>query len=67
MNTNDTLLTPEQVAGILQLHVLTVYSYIKRGRLNAIRLGRCYRITPKELDLFLDTNRTSPVAGGSMK
>jgi len=58
MNTNTNLLTPEQVAGILQLHVLTVYSYIRRGRLNAIRLGRCYRITPQDLDLFIETNRT---------
>jgi excisionase family DNA binding protein len=54
----DNLMTPEQVAGILQMHVLTVYSYIREGRLNAIRLGRCYRITPRDLDIFLEANRT---------
>jgi len=33
MNTNVSLLTPEQVAEILQINVLTVYSYIKKGQL----------------------------------
>ena len=57
MNVNKNLLTPEQVAGILQVHVLTVYSYIRRGKLEAIRLGRSYRIIPEDLKLFIDSNR----------
>ncbi len=57
MNVNKNLLTPEQVAGILQVHVLTVYSYIRRGKLEAIRLGRSYRIIPEDLELFIDSNR----------
>ena len=54
----NNLLTPEQVAGILQVHVLTVYSYIRRGKLDAIRLGRSYRIIPEDLTLFIESNRT---------
>ncbi|MFC1939737.1 helix-turn-helix domain-containing protein [Chloroflexota bacterium] len=57
MENDNNLLTPEQVAGILQVHVLTVYSYIRRGSLEAVRLGRSYRIIPEELALFIESNR----------
>jgi len=68
MNNNNALLTPEQVAGILQVHVLTVYSYIRRGELDAIRLGRSYRIVPKDLELFIESNRVkNQQASGSNK
>jgi excisionase family DNA binding protein len=51
------LLTPEQVSEILQLHILTVYEYIRGGKLNAVRLGRNYRVMPADLTLFLEENR----------
>lgn len=57
MKGNDNLLTPEQVAGILQVHVLTVYRYIRQGKLDAIRLGRSYRIVSKDLTHFIEANR----------
>jgi excisionase family DNA binding protein len=57
MKYNDYLLTPEEVAKILQVHVLTVYSYIRRGNLEAIRLGRTYRIIPQDLKFFIESNR----------
>ena len=54
---NNLLLTPEQVAGILQVHILTIYGYIREGKLDAIRLGRSYRITPQDLEQFIESNR----------
>ena len=57
MKDNNNLLTPEQVAGILQVHVLTIYGYIRRGRLDAIRLGRSYRVLRKDLARFIESNR----------
>ena len=54
---NKNLLTPEQVAGILQVHILTIYGYIREGKLDAIRLGRSYRITPLDLEQFIESNR----------
>jgi excisionase family DNA binding protein len=54
---SNNLLTPEQAAGILQVHVLTIYSYIRRGKLDAVRLGRSYRIIPKDLARFIESNR----------
>jgi len=57
MKGNNNLLTPEQAAGTLQVHVLTIYSYIRRGKLDAIRLGRGYRIIPEDLTRFIESNR----------
>jgi excisionase family DNA binding protein len=57
MKSNNTLLTPEQVAKILQIHVLTVYSYIRQGKFDAVRLGRSYRIIPEDLDTFVESNK----------
>ena len=63
---NHNLLTPEQVADVLQVHILTVYSYIRQGKLDAIRLGRSYRIIPQDLTRFIESNRikNNQVAGG---
>ncbi len=57
LKTDSNLLTPEQVAKILQIHVLTVYSYIKQGKLSAIRLGRSYRVLPSDLNRLIEANR----------
>ena len=65
MDVNNNLLTPEQVAGILQINVLTVYSYIRQGKLDAIRLGRTYRIVPDDLELFIEANRIEKNQGAA--
>ncbi len=57
MKTNNHLLTPEQVSEILQINVLTVYSYIKKGKLGAIRLGRSYRVAQEDLERLLESSR----------
>ena len=67
MNVNKNLLTPEQVAGILQVHVLTVYSYIRHAKLDAIRLGRSYRIKPEDLEIFIDSNRVKKPTNSGTK
>jgi excisionase family DNA binding protein len=57
LKSDSNLLTPEQVAKILQINVLTVYNYIKRGKLSAIRLGRSYRVLPVDLKRLIEANR----------
>jgi excisionase family DNA binding protein len=42
----------EQVADILGLHVRTVRGYVRDGRLPAVRMGKQYRITEKDLQAF---------------
>lgn len=52
------LFTPQEVAKILQLNVLTIYSYIRNKNLLAIRIGRNYRIAKTDLDQFIESNKT---------
>ncbi|HXF81319.1 MAG TPA: helix-turn-helix domain-containing protein [bacterium] len=49
------LLTVEQVAAYLQLNRLTVYRYIREGRLPAIKLGKAYRIRKADVEAFLES------------
>lgn len=50
----ETILTVEQVAQILQVHPFTVLKFIKKGKLKAAKLGRVYRIRRTDVDKFLD-------------
>ena len=50
-------LTPEQVAQILQLDVMTIYRYIRKKKLPAIKIGRAYRIDKRALETFLDSHK----------
>ncbi len=59
MEVYSNLLTPGQVSEILQINILTVYAYIKKGKLGAIRLGRTYRIVPEDLERLLEMSRVS--------
>ena len=40
----------EEVAKLLGLHVRTVRSYVREGRLKAIRIGKQYRIAREDLE-----------------
>jgi excisionase family DNA binding protein len=51
----ETILTVEQVAQILQVHPFTVLKFIKQGKLKASKLGRVYRIRRSDVDSFLDS------------
>jgi excisionase family DNA binding protein len=46
------LYTAEQVAERLGLHVRTVRSYVRQGRLKAVRIGKQYRIAGEDLAAF---------------
>jgi len=50
------LMTVDQVAAYLQLNKLTVYRYIREGRIPAARLGKAYRIRKADVDAFLEQN-----------
>jgi excisionase family DNA binding protein len=54
------LMTVEQVADYLQLNKLTVYKYIRDGRLPAARLGKAYRIRLSDVDAFLERQMARP-------
>jgi len=50
---NRRYLTTQEVADILRVRVETVRSYIKRGILPAVKLGRDYRIAAEDVDRLL--------------
>ncbi|MFF3274731.1 helix-turn-helix domain-containing protein [Streptomyces chrestomyceticus] len=57
---NDRFYSVDQVAELLGLHVRTVRSYVRDGRLAAVRIGKQYRIAHEDLETF--TGRPVPAA-----
>ena len=51
------LLTIKEVAELLKLNTLTVYEYVRKGELTAIKLGRNYRIVNTDFDEFITAHR----------
>ncbi|MFD3459344.1 helix-turn-helix domain-containing protein [Nocardia fluminea] len=56
----DRLYSVEQVAELLGLHVRTVRSYVRDGKLPAARIGKQYRITHEDLETFTGLPITTP-------
>jgi len=54
----DKFLTVEEVAEKLQVHWQTILTYIKSGKLRAVKLGRGYRIDPEDLHSFIEAMKT---------
>jgi excisionase family DNA binding protein len=48
----------EELADLLEVNIMTIYRYIKAGRLQALKIGRDYRIDKKEFARFLNSVRT---------
>lgn len=43
----------EDLAKLLQVNIMTIYRYIKAGRLKAYKIGREFRIDKTEFKAFL--------------
>jgi len=59
-------LTTEEVLEYLQVNLRTVYRLIKAGKIPAVRVGRQWRFRKRDIDAWLDSQRTqsgSPVPG----
>ena len=50
--------TPEEVAAILKLSKYTIYEMIKRGDLEAHRVGRGLRVSAAQLEQYLHQSKT---------
>ena len=51
-------LTAEEVAEMLKVNIMTIYRYIKAGKIRAFKLGKNFRIEKKEFDRFLSSLKT---------
>jgi excisionase family DNA binding protein len=54
LNNNKEFYKTEELASLLQVNVMTIYRYIKAGKLKAYKLGRGFRIDKKDFDDFLN-------------
>jgi len=48
----------EDLAELLEVNIMTIYRYIKAGRLKAYKLGREFRIEKSEFNKFLNSVKT---------
>lgn len=50
--------TAKELADLLQVNIMTIYRYIKSGKLQAYKIGKEYRIDHKTFKDFLKNVRT---------
>jgi len=58
MNQEKDFYKAEDLAKMLEVNIMTIYRYIKSGRLQAYKLGREFRIDKNEFQKFLENNKT---------
>lgn len=55
-NSETNFLTVQEVSALLRLSVLTIYKYIKSGKLSAIEFGGHYRVSEPSLATFIENH-----------
>lgn len=61
----DTFLTTERVLEYLQVNLRTVYRLIKAGKIPAVRVGRQWRFRKRDIDAWLDNQRSRAAGRGA--
>jgi excisionase family DNA binding protein len=56
--TDEVFLTTEEVLEYLQVNLRTVYRLIKAGKIPAVRVGRQWRFRKRDIDAWLDSQRS---------
>lgn len=51
-------MTVAEISQELKLHAMTVYRLINAGKLEAVKVGRSYRVAKSEFDRYLREART---------
>jgi excisionase family DNA binding protein len=60
---DEVFLTTEEVLEYLQVNLRTVYRLIKAGKIPAVRVGRQWRFRKRDIDAWLDSQRTQGGGG----
>lgn len=50
--------TAREIADTLKVNIMTIYRYIKAGKINAYKIGKEFRIEKEEFEIFLDKVKT---------
>jgi len=58
MNKQKEFYTAQELAEKLRVNIMTIYRYIKAGKLRAYKIGKEFRIDKKEFQRFLDKTKT---------
>jgi excisionase family DNA binding protein len=53
----ETFYTLEEIAEKLKVSYMTVYRWVKDGKLKAVKAGKQYRVTLTELNIFLNSKQ----------
>jgi excisionase family DNA binding protein len=62
---DEVFLTTEEVLEYLQVNLRTVYRLIKAGKIPAVRVGRQWRFRKRDIDAWLDSQRSRNEGGGA--
>jgi excisionase family DNA binding protein len=62
LQNDEVFLTTEEVLEYLQVNLRTVYRLIKAGKIPAVRVGRQWRFRKRDIDAWLDSQRTHSAA-----
>lgn len=57
MSLEKDFFTPYECANKLNVNIMSVYRWIKSGKMKAYRFGRVYRISKKALKNYIDKSR----------
>jgi len=49
----ERLLTPKQVADLLQVKTMTVMTYLRNGEIRGVKIGRLWRVRTADLEAFV--------------
>ena len=51
--------TPAEISEMLRVNIMTIYRYIRAGKINAHKIGKDYRINEEEYEKFLKSIETN--------
>lgn len=57
MNTQEKFYTLEEVAEKLRVAYMTVYRWVRSGRLSAYKFGKQYMVKQSDLDNFVESSK----------
>ena len=57
MKKEGKMLKLSEVAAKLNMHYMTIYSYVKSGKLPAVQFDKIYRVDEEVLEKFIEENK----------